>query len=81
MQECSNVFATTSEIKAAFAERTVGSMKKIRRLYLENHGHKRFQKLFQFFETLSSRKKYLLDLLTKIVKIFDFPSILYSKPL
>ena len=68
-----------SETKAAFAERTVRSLKNILYRYMEDNGYKYFDKLAQFLTTLNSRRKCSIDLIPKNVKNSDFLSILYSR--
>ena len=70
-----------SETKAAFAERTRRSLKKIFYLFMEVNGYKYIHKLTQFVTTLNSRKNCSIDLIPKKVKNSDVLSILYSKPL
>ena len=70
-----------SETKAAFAERTIRSLKNILYRYMEDNGYKYFHNLTQFVTTLNSRSNCLTDLIAKNVKNSDFLSILYSKPL
>ena len=75
------IYSTMSETQAAFAERTIRSLKNILHRYMEDNGYKYFQKLTQFITTLNSRRNCSIDLIPKNVKISDFLSILYSKPL
>ena len=70
-----------SETKAAFAERTIRSLKNILYRYMEDNGDKYIHKLTQFVTTLNSRRNCSIDLIPKNVKNSDFLSILYSKPL
>ena len=73
-----------SEIRAAFAERTIRSLKNIIYRYkefMEDNGYKYSHKLTQFVTTLNPRRNCLIDLIPKDVKYSDFLSILYSKPL
>ena len=70
-----------SETKAAFAERTIRSLKNILYRYMENNGYKYIHNLTQFLTTLTSRKNCSIDLIPKNVNNSDFLSILYSKPL
>ena len=70
-----------SETKAAFAERTIRSLKNILYCYMEDNGDKYIHKLTQFVTTLNSRRNCSIDLIPKNVKNSDFLSILYSKPL
>ena len=67
-----------SETKAAFAERTIRSLKKILYRYMEDNGYNYIHKLTHFVTTLSSRRKCSIDLIPKNVKNSD---ILSSKPL
>ena len=70
-----------SETKAAFAERTIRFLKNILYCYMEDKGYKYIHNLTQFVTTLNSRRNCSIDLIPKNVKISDFLSILYSKPL
>ena len=70
-----------SETKAAFAERTIRSLKNILYRYMEDHGDKYIQKLTQFVITLNCRRNCSIDLIPENVKNSDVLSILYSKPL
>ena len=74
-------YSTMSETKAAFAERTIQSLKNILCCYMEDIGDKYNHRLTQFVTTLNSRRNCSIDLIPKNVKISDFFSILYSKPL
>ena len=75
------VYSTMSETKAAFAERTIRSLKNILYRYLEDFGYKYIYKLPQFITTLNSRRNSSIDMRPNTVKNCDFMSILYSKPL
>ena len=75
------IYSTMSETKAAFAERTIRSLKNILYRYMEDNGYKYIHKLTQFVTTLNSRRNCSIDLIPKNVKISVFLSILYSKPL
>ena len=75
------IYSTMSETKAAFAERTIRSLRIILYLYMEDNGYMYFHKLTHFVTTLNSRKKCSIDLISKNVKNCDFLSILYRKPL
>ena len=75
------VYSTMSETKAAFAERTLRSLKNILYRYMEDYGSKYIHKLPQFITTLYSRRSSSIDMRPNSVKNFDFLSILYSKPL
>ena len=68
-----------SETKAAFAERTIRSLKNILYRYVEDNGYKYIHKLTQFVTTLNSRRNCSINLTPKNVKNSDFLSILYSK--
>ena len=75
------VYSTMKETKAAFAQRTVRSLKKILYRYMEDFGYKYIHKLPQFITTLNSRRNNSIDMRPNTVKNCDFMSILYSKPL
>ena len=70
-----------SETKAAFAERTIRSLKNILYRYMEDFGYMYIHKLPQFITTLNCRRNSSLDMRPNTVKNCDFMSILYSKPL
>ena len=70
-----------SETKAAFAERTIRSLKNILYRYMEDFGYKYIHKLPQFITTLNSRRNSSIDMRPNTVNYCDFLSILYSKPL
>ena len=74
------IYSTMSETKAAFAERTKPSLKKILYRYMEDNGYKYIHKLTHFVTTLNFRRNCSIDLIPKNVKNSDFLSILYSKP-
>ena len=69
-----------SEIKAAFAEHTIRSLKIILYRYMEVYGYKHIHKLSQFVRTLISWKNCSIGLIPKNVRNSDFLSSLYSKP-
>ena len=75
------VYSTMSETKAAFAERTIRSLKNILYRYMEDFGYKYIHKLPQFFTTLNSRRNSSINMRPNTVHNCDFMSILYSKPL
>ena len=75
------VYSTMSETKAAFAERTIRSLKNILYRYMEDYGYKYIHKLPQFIATLNSRPDSSIDMRPNTVKNCDCMSILYSKPL
>ena len=79
--ELIQVYSTLSETKAAFAERTIRSLKNILYRYMEDFGYKYIYKLPQFITTLNSRRNSSIDMRPNTVKNCDFMSILYSKPL
>ena len=70
-----------SETKAAFAERTIRSLKNVLYRYMEDNGYKYIYKLTQLVTSLNSRRNCSIDLIPKNVKNSDFLYILYSKPL
>ena len=70
-----------SETKAAFAERTTRSWKKIPFHYIEDFGYNYIHELLQFITTLNSRRNSSIDMRPNTVKNCDFLSNLYSKPL
>ena len=70
-----------SQTKAAFAERTIRSLKNIFYRYMEDNGYKYIHSLTQFVTTLNSRRNCSVDLIPKNVKNSDFMSTRYSKPL
>ena len=75
------VYSTMSETKAAFAERTIRSLKNFLYRYMEDYGYKYMHKLPQFIATLNSSRNSSIDMRPNTVKNCDFMSILYSKPL
>ena len=75
------VYSTMSHTKAAFAERTIRSLKNILYRYMEDYGYKYIHKLHQVIATLNSRRNSSIDMRPNTVKNCDFMSILYSKPL
>ena len=75
------VYSTMSETKAAFAERTIRSLKNILYRYMEDFGYKYIHKLPHVVTTLNSRRNCSIDMRPNIVKNCDFMSILYSKVL
>ena len=70
-----------SETKAAFAERTIRSLKNNLYRYREDYGYNYIHKLPQFITTLNSRRNSSIDMRPNTVKNCDFLSIFYSKPL
>ena len=75
------IYSTMNETKAAFAERTIRSLKNLLYRYMEDNGYRYIHELTEFVTTLSSGRNCSIDLIPKIVKNYDFLSILYSKPL
>ena len=61
-----------SETKAAFAERTIRSMKIMIYRYMEEYGHKHIQKLSEFFTTLNSRNVCSIEMIPKNIQNSDF---------
>ena len=70
-----------SETKAAFAERTIRSLKDILYRYMEDYGHKYIHKLPQFMTTSHSRRNSSIDMRPNTVKNCNFMSIPFCKPL
>ena len=70
------VYSTMSETKAAFAERTIRSLKFIFYRYMEDYGYKFTHKLPQCITTLKSRRNSSIDMSPNTVKNCDFISIL-----
>ena len=75
------IHSTMSQAKAAFAERTIRSLKNILYRYMEDYGYKYIHKLPQFFGTMNSGNNRCFDMKPSHVKNSDFMSILCSKPL
>ena len=67
-----------SETKAAFAGRTIRSLKNILYRYMEDYGYKYIHILLQFIATMNSRNNRSIDMKPNNVKNSDFMSILYS---
>ena len=63
------IYSTMSETKAAFAERTIRSLKNILYRYMEDNGDKYIHKLTQFVTTLNSRRNCSIDLIPKNVTL------------
>ena len=73
------VYSAMSETKAAFAERTIRSLKNILYRYMEDFGYKYIHKLPQFITTSNSRINSSVDIRPNTVKDCDFMSFLYSE--
>ena len=56
------VYSTMSETKAAFAERTIRSLKNFLYRYMEDFGYKYIHELPQFITTLNSRRNSSIDM-------------------
>ena len=65
--------------KAAFAERTIRSLKNILYRYMEDKGYRNIHKILQLITALNSRRNSSIDMRPNTVKNCDFMSILYSK--
>ena len=76
-----HVYSTMIENKAAFAERTLRSLRNVLYRYMEDFVYKYIHKLPQIITTLNSRRNSSIDMRPNTVKTCDFMSILYSKPL
>ena len=57
--EGKQIYSTMSETKAAFAERTIRSLKNIPYRYMEDYGYKYIRILSQFLKILNSREKMI----------------------
>ena len=75
------IYSTMSETKAAFAERTIRSLKNVLYRYMEAYVYKYIHKLPQFNTTLNSRKISSIYMGPNTVKNCDFTSFLNSKHL
>ena len=75
------IYSTMNETKAAFAERTIRSLKNILYRYMEDYGSNFIHKLPQFIATMNSRNNRSIDMKPNQVKNSDFMSILNSRPL
>ena len=70
-----------NETNAAFAIRTIQSLKNILYRYMEGYEYKYIHKYSQLVTTLKSGKNCSIDLSPKNVKTSHLLSFLYSKPL
>ena len=75
------IYSTLSETKAAFAERTIRSLKNKLYRYLDYFGYKYIHELFQFVTNLNPQKNCSRDLIPKDVKNSGFLFVTYSEPL
>ena len=75
------IYSTRSQTKAAFAERTIRSIKNILYRYMEDYGYNYFHNIPQFIATMNSRNNRRIDMKPNHVINSDFMSIIYSKPL
>ena len=75
------IYFTRSKTKAAFAERTIRSLRNILYHYMEDYRYNYIHKLLQFIATMNSRNNRSIDMKPNHVKNSDFMSLLYSKPL
>ena len=75
------IYSTMGETKAAFAERTLRSLKKLFYCYMGEYGYKYIQKFPQFMATLNSSNYRTKDMKPNRVNNSDFMLILYSKQL
>ena len=75
------IYSKMSETKAAFAERTIRSLKIILYRYMEDNECTYIHKLSQFDTTLNPRINCSIDFIPKNVKNSEYLPILYSKPL
>ena len=62
------VYSTMSETKAAFAERTIRSLRNFLYRYMEDFGYKYIHKLHHFITTLNSRPNSSIDMRPNTVK-------------
>ena len=74
------IYSTMSETKAAFAQRTIRSLKNTLYRYMEDFGYKYTHKRPQFITTLNSRRYSWIDMRPKTVKNRDFLVNLYENP-
>ena len=66
------LYSTMSETKAAFAERTLRSLKNILYRYMEDYGYKHTHKQPEYITTLNSRRNSSIDMRPNTVKNCDF---------
>ena len=72
-------YSTRTETKAAFAERSLLFLKRLRSSYMKGYGYKNNPKLSQFLTTLNFGKKCVMDSILKNIKNSQFLSSLHSK--
>ena len=75
------IYSTMSETNAAFAERTIRSLRNILYRYMDDYGYKYIHKLPQFIATMNSRNNRSINMKPNHIQNSNFLSILYSKPL
>ena len=75
------IYSTMNEMRAAFAERTIRSLKNILYRYMEDFGYKYIDILTQTIATVNSKNNRSIDMKPNHVQNSNFMSILYSKPL
>ena len=73
-------YSKMSKTKAAFADRTIRSLKSIDYRYMEDNEYKYIHKMSQSVTTVNSRRNCSIDLIPKNLKKSEFLSVLYSKP-
>ena len=66
--EGKQIYSTMSETKAAFAQRTIRSLKSIHYRYMEDNGYKYIHRLTHFVTTPNSRGTCSIDLISKNLK-------------
>ena len=69
-----------SETEAAFADRTIRSLKFLFYRYMQDYEYKYIHKFTQFLVILNIRRNRSIVLITKNVKNSDLLSIMHSKP-
>ena len=69
------IYSTRKETKAAFAERTIHSLKNILYRYIDDYGYKYIHKVPQFIATMNSRNNRSVDIEPNREKNSDFMSI------
>ena len=69
------VYSTLNETKAAFAERTIRSLKNFPYRYMEDYAYKYIHKLLRFITTLNSRRNSSIDVRPNTVRNCDFMTV------